>query len=254
MLCPKCSGRVGSFDVANGIHCACGQVVVPGIAISKKRIDECKTNSSARRTVDSRSANQLECAHATDLIGEESHQEDTDHMHAVGTSDGAQEVWRAPFYFTGRTEDRRGDAFGHRRHGMDSKHFPVQEDGDVLEDAKTDGHCCAAVHTQCVVPELGVWQIPGYFPEVNEQHFKNLLNAHENSSRGGGDTTLEVPGRNCKTVCRRRKRKVWPNNAALHNVNRGRSLADDWETGHCYVPSSPVSVVPLTFTQSVCMV
>jgi len=37
--CPKCNGKIGSFDFVNGSKCLCGQCVLPSVHVVKCKID-----------------------------------------------------------------------------------------------------------------------------------------------------------------------------------------------------------------------
>lgn len=44
--CPKCSSNVGKY-AWQGLQCSCGDWVVPGISLTKARIDESRTGPGA---------------------------------------------------------------------------------------------------------------------------------------------------------------------------------------------------------------
>lgn len=38
-MCPKCNGRLGSFDFVSGTKCPCGQYVLPAVHVVNGKID-----------------------------------------------------------------------------------------------------------------------------------------------------------------------------------------------------------------------
>ncbi|XP_021377831.1 uncharacterized protein LOC110465947 [Mizuhopecten yessoensis] len=48
LLCPKCEGRLGSFDFTKTVKCACGKFTVPPIHILQCRIDQVSTASATQ--------------------------------------------------------------------------------------------------------------------------------------------------------------------------------------------------------------
>ncbi|KAJ9580748.1 hypothetical protein L9F63_024074, partial [Diploptera punctata] len=37
--CPKCRGRVGSFDFVSGLKCDCGKHVLPPVHVVRSKVD-----------------------------------------------------------------------------------------------------------------------------------------------------------------------------------------------------------------------
>ena len=49
--CPKCKTNVGKY-AWQGMHCSCGDWVVPGISLTKTRIDEVKVTGMSPSSTD----------------------------------------------------------------------------------------------------------------------------------------------------------------------------------------------------------
>ncbi|XP_046378224.2 uncharacterized protein LOC124150294 isoform X1 [Haliotis rufescens] len=47
--CPKCNGRLGSFDFVNTTHCPCGEQTLPGVHILRDRVDKMLLKQAAQQ-------------------------------------------------------------------------------------------------------------------------------------------------------------------------------------------------------------